>query len=139
MYVCMYVCMYACMYVCMYVCMFVSMFVCMYVMLLLLDALHLGRQTSTTPWSGYLFYIFELHPIITLSTNNQITLCSYYNCPVQLPTMLCEQLRTIIDNAMFLLFYCPELRYTRHSVTTRYYNCQYYRINSRVGKKQSRC
>ena len=46
----------------------------MYVMLLLLDALNLGRQTfrgsSTTQWSGHLSLIFLIHPVITISTNN---------------------------------------------------------------------
>ena len=93
-FVCMFVC-YAtppgCLYVCLYV-MLLLLDVCMYVMLLL-DALHLERQTfrgsSTVP------QIFKIHPTIAVTTNGQITLCSYY---VQLSTMLFEQLCTIVDN-----------------------------------------
>ena len=49
--------------------------VCMYVMLLL-DALHVGHQTfmgsSTTPHHSFIF--LEIHPAITRSMNDQMTL-----------------------------------------------------------------
>ena len=63
----------------------------MYVKLLIVDTLRLGRNTfrgsSKTPRSGRLGFVFlEIHPAITLCTNNRITLCSY---SVQLSTTLC--------------------------------------------------
>ena len=127
MYVCLYVCLYvrlyACLYVCMYVCLHVylyvpvCMYICMYVMLFLLDTLYLTYQTfrgsTMTPRPGRLSLIFfKIHPPVPFSMNNQITLCSYY---VQLSTILCEQLHTIVDDFMHLFFDCPELRNTRAS------------------------
>ena len=54
--------------------------------------------------------VFEIHPAITLSTNNEITLCSYY---VKLSATLCEQLHTLVASAMRIFFDCPKLRNTR--------------------------
>ena len=45
--------------------------------------------------------VFFIHPDNTVSTNNRITLCSYY---VQLYARLCEQLRLLI---MLRVFQCP--------------------------------
>ena len=72
--------------------------VCLHVKLLLLHAVYLGRHTvrgsSITP----VLFIFVIHPAITISTNNRITLCSYY---VQLSATILR-LRPIVDNVMRL-------------------------------------
>ena len=69
--------------------------VCLYAMLLLLNGLHLGGQTfrgsSPTSRSGRHSLFFLIHPAITLSMNNRITLCSYY---AQLSTNIYVQLLT---------------------------------------------
>ena len=52
--------------------------------------------TSTIVSSRFNVFI---HPDITPSTNNRMTICSYY---VQLSATLCEQLCTIVDNIMRL-------------------------------------
>ena len=48
----------------------------------LLHALYLGHQTVRGSYTvsrlGRLFYFFKVHLAITLSTSNQIILCSYY-------------------------------------------------------------
>ena len=62
------------------------------------------------------FYHFEIHPAITLSTNNRITLCSYY---VQLSTTLCEQLHTIVENVMYLFFNCPKITLHKDKASLR--------------------
>ena len=60
-----------------------------------------------TPRSGHSSFIFsKITPAITLSTNNRITLCSYY---VQLSATLREQLRTSVDNVMRLFFDYPKI------------------------------
>ena len=49
---------------------------------------------------------------------NLITLCSYY---VQLSTMLCELLHTIVDNVMCLFFDCPKLcQFITASITSKF-------------------
>ena len=84
------------MYVCMYVCMYVGTYVCMYVTLLLLYALHLGRQTSkgssaTLRWGRHSFV--SLSFVYLLNTTVRTTT------------------RTTIDtNVMRLFFGCPKLR-----------------------------
>ena len=104
---------------------------CMSVMLLLLDALHLGRHLLIvcmlcySSWtlciSGAIFSGVHLQPHgrvvsflyfegITLSTNKPITLLSYY---AQLSATLSEQLRTPVNSVMRLFFDCPKLRNTR--------------------------
>ena len=54
------------------------------------------------PCSGrFSFILFLIHPAITVSSNNSITLCSY--C-VQLFTTL----RTIVDNVIRVFFDCSK-------------------------------
>ena len=76
--------------------------------------MHHGCQTfrgsPTTTRSGLLGFFSEIHPTITLSMNNRVTLCSYCK---QLSTVLCEQLRILVDNIMHLFFDCPKLHHTR--------------------------
>ena len=84
-------------------------------MLHLLDALHLGPQTfrdsSTIPRSGRLSWsFFQNSPAITLSTNNRISLCSYY---IQLSATLLVHLCTIVGNVVRLSFECPKLLNTK--------------------------
>ena len=56
------------------------------------------------------FYVFEIHPGITLSTNNQITRCNYYVRPKRYVDIYnC----TIVYNVMHLFYDCPKLRDTR--------------------------
>ena len=100
-------------------------------MLLLLDALHLRHQSfyNTTDRSSQ-FNFFEVHPAVTLFSNNQITLCSYY---VQHSAMLHELLHTIVDNVMRLFLDCLKFHNTvqGQDVTRLYYNSQYYAAISR--------
>ena len=110
--------MYVCMCV-MYVCMCV-MYVCMcYVCLYVCCATPPGCFVSLAPNfqvfiydpSQFCFRKFTLL-LLTLSMNGQNTLCSYY---VQLSTVVCEQLRTIVHNIMGFFYDCPKLRNTRAS------------------------
>ena len=58
--------------------------------------------SSTTTRSGRLsFYFLKIHTAITFSTNNGITLCSYY---IQVSATLREQLRAIVEYVMRLFF-----------------------------------
>ena len=76
------------MFVCEYVCMYACTYVCMYVMLLL-DALHLGRQSfrgsSTTSWPGRLSFMCWQHHVFSSTVPSYvipvqgIARC-YYNC-----------------------------------------------------------
>lgn len=50
---------------------------------------------------------FEIHPAITLSTNNRITLCSYF---LQLCATLCEQLHAIVHKVKRFFYEFSKLR-----------------------------
>ena len=84
------------MYVCMYVCMYASKHACMHACMLCYS-LHLGPQTfsssSTTPK-----FFFKIHPAITLSMNNRITLCNFY---VQLSTTLHNYIQLLTTSCVF--------------------------------------
>ena len=75
------------------------------------------RYDPVTGSSQFIF--FEIHPAITLSTNNRITLCGYY---VQLSATLREKLRTFVAN----IFWSFCLYVTSYKGNTRYYNGQCY-------------
>ena len=104
-YVCMYVmfvcmlCLFVCM-LCLYVCLYVC-YVCMYVMFVCMLCLYVCYAAPPRILASFIytpmvrssqFYFFEIHPTITLSMINQITLYSYY---VQLSAMLFGQLLTM--------------------------------------------
>ena len=73
------------------------------------QSLRFIQQPHTLNQQSFRFILFfEIHPVITLSTNNGITLCSYY---VQLPATLREQFRTTVDNVTRLFLRCPKLRH----------------------------
>ena len=102
----MFVCQYACMCACLYACMFVCLYACLFVYY----ATH-GRFACRAPtFYGPMVGSSKIQPTITLSTDNRVTLCSYYR---HLSVTLRQQLRTIVDNVMRLFFDCPKLRNTR--------------------------
>ena len=76
--------------------MFVSLHVCIVCMLCysISGAKFSGVHLQPTVGSSQFFFFF-IHPSITLFTNNQIKLCSYY---IQLSATLCEQLHTIVES-----------------------------------------
>ena len=102
-YVCMHVCVCVCACVRVCVCACVRVCVCVCVCVCISGAKISGVHLRPHDVSNYYFFN---SPAITLSTNNQITLCSRY---VPHHATLREQLRTIVDSAMCRFFFSSEV------------------------------
>ena len=80
-FVCLCVCMFVCLCVCVFVCLSVCLFVCSYSWTLCISGAKLSGLIYDPPSGCHSFIFFDTHPAVTLSTNNRITFCSYYDCP----------------------------------------------------------
>ena len=81
MFVCLCVCMFVCLCICVFVCLSICLFVCSYSWTLCISGAKLSGLIYDPPSGCHSFIFFEIHPVVTLSPNNRITFCSYYDCP----------------------------------------------------------